>query len=1049
MTRKRKKVTGIFLTIFMCLCALLPVAVKATDEEEAQLELLSGDVVGTVYNPGGNTVTDVSGVTRTALLRWLGDHVNDNYYLGTPYVGMDNRNPNGDPNYDFQGGVVVGQPGMNCTGFVWHALTAAATMYGDGITTPVPGLKGWVSYLRDNHVEYKTYIGSNVTDLVYTAVYEDKYIEPGDLIWTWDAVTTPVSALVNGLANTVSGYHHIGIYIGTYFDKQYQNGPNWQVKDPYGNAPLWNRWWHSSDKGLGDTGLSGNQTSMVMPKRACYALTVVKLGDAIKKGGVEIYKKSSRPEITGQNPAYSLAGAKYGLYPEGEEEQAAAVLVTNENGYAKVEDLPAGTYHLKEIENPRGYQIDHSAHRIEVIPEKTTKTNLPEEPQVMQIELGKVDADTEKAQPQGAASLENAKYVVVDKDGKEVDVLVTDQNGRATSKELPIGDYTVKETEASNGYVVDTESYEAEGEYPEDNETKTFVYRIKSEERIIRGDVEIVKYIVRPDETKGEMKGLAGVEFTFTSKTTGKVVKKITTDEEGFATTAEKDRPGGSLVYDTYIVTETKYPPNVTPVEPFEVSIREDQVTLQGIYKENECIVSPVAVVKKDKMTGRIIPAKGAQFRILDENKEPMVLTAADSGQEYATFVTDEKGQFLLPERLEYGIYYLEELQAPEGYLRGELLKFQVSGQADWGNPLIIEFPDDVARGRIRIRKTDADTGKPLEGTVFTVTAAEEIVTPDGTVRMEKGETAQRLVTDADGEAVSEALFLGKYEVREVQALPGYVRDPKVYEIELKYQDQDTPVTEEVLELSNEPSKLCVVKRARGKAQTLKGVTFSVWREDMSDEEEKQSMQTDENGELHLGYLKPGVYCIQETKALPGFLTDDTVYRFTVGEDGTVMGSTIGIGKNGKAEIENDYTKVRISKQDAVTGQELPGAKLLLIVRDTGEVCRKWTSGEEPYFIEGLEPGDYILRETEAPQGYEIAQEIAFTVRESGEVLQIVMADDRIEPPQPPVKTGDDENAAGWIALSVISLAAGIYACKKGKDYRRRICGRRKQGKGK
>ncbi len=99
------------------------------------------------------------------------------------------------------------------------------------------------------------------------------------------------------------------------------------------------------------------------------------------------------------------------------------------------------------------------------------------------------------------------------------------------------------------------------------------------------------------------------------------------TDKVGFATTASPDQPRGSLVFDTYIVTETKYPAGVKPIEPFEVTISEEGVTLKGIYKEDKLIVSPVAVVKKDKTTGNIIPVANTEFRLLDENKKPVTMT--------------------------------------------------------------------------------------------------------------------------------------------------------------------------------------------------------------------------------------------------------------------------------------------------------------------------------------------------------------------------------------------------------------------------------------
>ena len=158
-----------------------------------------------------------------------------------------------------------------------------------------------------------------------------------------------------------------------------------------------------------------------------------------------------------------------------------------------------------------------------------------------------------------------------------------------------------------------------------------------------------------------------GVEFTFTSKTTGKEVLKIVTDKYGFATTKSKDHPRGGLVHDTYIVTETKCPEGLKPIEPFEVTIKDEGVTLKGIYKEDKLIVSPVSVVKVDASTGKVIPVADTEFRILDENKKPITMTTHYPNEVvHETFKTDKNGQFTLPEKLKYGTYYLEEVNAPE-----------------------------------------------------------------------------------------------------------------------------------------------------------------------------------------------------------------------------------------------------------------------------------------------------------------------------------------------------------------------------------------------
>lgn len=225
-----------------------------------------GDTMAYTYNDGGNSLSDVIGLTREQLLFWLGQHINDTYYLTTPYRGGDYRNPNGDCGGAYGSEDIPGQAGMNCTGFVWHALTAAG---GNGGI--IPAETGWVTLLRNNNIEYRTYTGSNINDIINTIVRDDGYAEPGDIIWTWDINANP-PWMVDGLSNGLSGDHHIGIYTGTYFDSmEHRYNYNKTIGDTNG-------WWHQPGvDGVNDIGV---RITNVAPAVQCGAITVIKL-----KGG--------------------------------------------------------------------------------------------------------------------------------------------------------------------------------------------------------------------------------------------------------------------------------------------------------------------------------------------------------------------------------------------------------------------------------------------------------------------------------------------------------------------------------------------------------------------------------------------------------------------------------------------------------------------------------------------------------------------------------------------------------------------------------------------
>ena len=665
--------------------------------------------------------------------------------------------------------------------------------------------------------------------------------------------------------------------------------------------------------------------------------------------------------------------------------------------------LPLGIVTIRECKAPNGYLLNETLYVRKIQEDGTDQETVtgeqvpvvPNTPQKIQIEIQKVDSETDKGEAQGAAALKGAEYEVRDQAGNVVETLITDKKGYAKTKELPLGNYTVKETKASNGYLLDEKEYPIKGE-AKDEENRVFLYKTKSKETVIRGDVELIKLRENENEDEDTLHGLEGVEFTFTSKTTGKTVAKIVTDKNGYATTASKEHPRGSLPFDTYLVEETKHPEGLKPIEPFEVTIQEEGIVWKGIYKEDKLIVSPITVVKMDASTGKKIPIKGVEFRLLDADKKPITMTTHyPSEVVHKTFKTDENGQFTFPEKLKYGVYYLEEVNAPEGYLKGELLQFEVKEGAVWNQPLVVKYFDKNAMGKIQIKKIDAETKEKLSGAVFEVRASEDIVTPDQTVRIKKGEVAERLIVGEDGTALSKELYIGKYEIQETKQPDGYVLDPKCYEVEIKYQDQNTPVVLTEISIPNEPTKVRLVKSEKGSETPLSGVTFHFWKK--GEENEKREVTTEKEGTIILEQLLPGTYCFQEIRTLPGYILDPAVYEVVVEADGTINGE-----KEEILNVENDYTKVEFTKHDRASGKVLEGGRYQ-ITDLSGNVLDEWKGKTTPHLTEKLLPGtEYIFKEIEAPSGYLVAEDVRFTVANTEEIQKVRM---------------EDENAMGKIRI--------------------------------
>ena len=240
---------------------------------------------------------------------------------------------------------------------------------------------------------------------------------------------------------------------------------------------------------------------------------------------------------------------------------------------------------------------------------------------------------------------------------------------------------------------------------------------------------------------------------------------------------------------------------------------------------------------------------------------------------------------------------------------------------------MIIEYADDNAVGKIRLEKIDSENKEPLAGATFDVIAAEDILTPDGTVRASKDTVVDTLTTDENGMAESKELYLGKYLVRETGQPDGYLLLQKDLDVELTYKDQDTAVVVENLEVANKPTDLIVRKQDKDSKERLAGVKFSICpKEEHGKEGHKcKTYVTDKNGEIEIKRLAPGTYLIQEVKGLDGYSWDTAARKITIDKNGQIDEKDIGIltVDNAKTEITKTSVLEIESKSQVVYPKEI------------------------------------------------------------------------------------------------------------------------------
>ena len=595
-------------------------------------------------------------------------------------------------------------------------------------------------------------------------------------------------------------------------------------------------------------------------------------------------------------------------------------------------------------------------------------------------------------------------------------VITTDSNGKANTPYLPYGKYIVKETKTPKDYIIAPDfTISVTDDYSEYKDVEQ-VKRVNVNNRPFTSQLKIIKL----DAESGKKVTLNGASFKIKDSKGNYVVQKV-----------------GGKKYDTF-TTNSK---NVVTVKDAE----EGTVTLPLQLDAGDYSIEEVETPK-----GFLQLEQPVKFTITntrdydkDEDEDPIltakenIYSAVDGTLRYAKGATVAKGKTdangkLVIDSLFMGKYELKETLTNEGYVLSEKVHQINLEQKDLTTKeyVITKNVTNIApHGEIHVQKRDRDTLEDLSGVTFQLTAKEDIYSLDGrnTLLYKKGEAVSMdisengyYVTNELGEIHISGLPLGKYELKEVQELEGYVKNNKVYDIDLSYDHTDKLIYSKELDVLNKKTATEISKVDATNEKELEGAKLSLRDEEGNVVEEWTSTK-----DVHIirGLVSGKKYILHEELAPLGYATASDVI-FTVNEDGSVT----------KVKMKDEITKVDISKVDSTTGKEIEGAKLTLKDKETGEVVESWTSGKEPHRIEGLTVSKtYVLHEDLAPAGYNVASDVEFTISDTGEVQKVVMKDEA----KLVVKTGDDTDYKSLSALLIASgllIAAVICKIKRGKD---------------
>lgn len=712
--------------------------------------------------------------------------------------------------------------------------------------------------------------------------------------------------------------------------------------------------------------------------------------------------------------------------------------VTDSAGKAVFSDVLIGTgYTLEEVDTAIRY----------VVPEKQTAavewntvTNKSFTNILKKWNVTVTKSDAETGLPQGDATLAGAVYGIY-KGDQLVDTYTTDANGQFTTKYYVCGDdWTIREITPSEGYLLDSTVY------PIGAEAKNYTVEYSTTandvtEQIIKGRIAIIKH-TDDGETQLETPE-AGAEFAVFLKATGSYESAkaserdyLICDENGYAVT--KDLP-----YGIYTVHQTKGWDGRELLADFDVYISKDGQTYRYLAN-NRNFESYIKIVKVDAETGKVIPLAGAGFRLY--RPDGSLITQTFTYPEVTTidtFYTNSDGYLITPEKLEYGTgYSLVEVSAPYGYtLNSEPIYFDVTADnaTEENAVTVVEVTksNTAQKGVLRISKsgevfssvTEADAiyqpvfaVKGLAGAIYEITAAEDIITPDGTLRYTAGEVVDTVTTDESGLAESKPLYLGKYEVREITAPTGYVLNTEVHTAELVYAGQEVEITETAADFCNKRQKAAVSldkvleqdeRFGIGMGGELSAVTFGLFAaEELTAADGSiipadgllEIVLVDENGHAVCKTDLPfGSYYLKELSTDGHYILSDEEYPivFEYAGQNTAL---VEIKANGGAPIENKllYGEIHGLKKDE-DGSGLAGALIGLFRADCTEFTTEnailtATSAEDGSFSFARVPyGNWIVREIEAPTGFVLSEKTSpVTVDADGAVIEVEIENTRI-----------------------------------------------------
>ncbi|MFV0527647.1 MAG: SpaA isopeptide-forming pilin-related protein [Lachnospiraceae bacterium] len=716
----------------------------------------------------------------------------------------------------------------------------------------------------------------------------------------------------------------------------------------------------------------GEQTETDLVAGAGFKVFLISSLSGIKDGSL---KPANGSSFTAEDfIAYDYSNDETASYYQNGSKINVPELITDKKGYLCSPELPYGKYVVFESTTPENLNT--------INPFIVNISEDSREPQVWRVfddrpfqfffKIVKKDAQTQKPVLDNSASykiydVDHEKYVeMIVRYPKEekVSVFKTNEEGYlVTPEQLKSGTYRIEEVQAPNNYVqpgfenilnldgepIPLNQAVAGGEYQKAGK-EAITIKVDSN-TVHQVEEETGKFVVVVEQYNDEAVGSLTI-----NKKGEKLVKAVNIEEK---ITSRIKNGIAALVnkVSNFLMDE----------DAMQVSLGYD-----FSYEESGMEGAEFAIYAKDIIYTPDGQKDETGNRIVKYEKDALV----------GKITTDSNGKAFL-NNLPIGAYYLMEEKAGQNcVLDPEKKEFEIGykGQEAAVDYVTMDLTNKRQHISIELQKKDAKTGKPIEGVVFGLFAEEDIKNALGKVVLQKDSLIELGETDKEGKLVFTAdLPHGKYYVLEVEKKPGYLPNEEIYHFDASYTDSKKEIIALSSEIANKPTITEFTKTDLTGEKEVEGAMLQILKDN------KVVKEWISGKEPHVVYaLAPGDYVLHEEQAPTdqGYVRAEDM-AFTVEETGEIQ----------KVEMKDDHTKISISKTDITDGKEIQGAKLQIIDKEKN-IFAEWTTGEE-HLIEYIPVGNYTLHEEAAVDGYVLADDVSFSVKETGEIQKVQMKDER------------------------------------------------------